>query len=1438
MSMALVGASGAGAAQASTVSYAAALTDTSVQYTYLNEALKESLVLSSAGAPSTFSWDVTVPAGYSLRARSGGVQVLDAAGDVQFDLVEPSVSDASGAAGPTPTMSVTQNGATWVVHVAIDSSWLASSARVWPVTVDPTVDMAGQNYAVTNPDCQITSASSGTACAQSPLDVGYDGSNPTRMLLSWEWLNEVVPWDAQVTQASVNVQVASRSNSTSVPLSMYPTTTAWDNLATWTATGYGTNWTNPGGDYNSITQTEANATVTGTGWYSFPDTTQIAQAMSNPTAQASFLFKETTENVSNSLGIYSWQDSSSSNWPYIQVTYSLPTGVSPDYTYVAQHQLSDNSQIAVNPVDGDVIYQATDSNTAGSGLNQALTRTYDSMSAGSKGDLGYGWFMNDGADTTLTQEPDGMLLRMSGNHPEFFQEVPGSPATFTPPAGFDASLLLSGGVYTLTFNDSQQAWTFGHQIGSVLVLSTEKDRNGNTITFNYTCGTSCTMGSITDTEGRTTTVAHNSNGYISSITDPTFSTNPVTRSVAYAYGTSDPNQLIGVTDADGNPSPACSNGYSTCYVYDSSENLTQITDGDGNVTKLNYGANPSAHQLLSITYAYGTSVAATWTFGYSPSASMTGGSTPMTGGSTSVTDPNGHTTVYDYNNQGEITSVTDPLGNQRSTTWTAAAQPSVLSDAIGAADNTSLSWDSNNNLGSTALAASGTGNSPATWTNAYNTSSSITGYKYLPSSTTDPQGNCSNMLYDSSGNVTGSDAGGAMSGGSCSSTSANSSFAYDGDGSTTCTGASTGQLCSETNPNSHTTSLTYDGHGNVASVTPPSPDGASTDTYDGASRVVGTEDGNGNNGAAASIVPVQSATQNVSSSDVSSQTVTLSSNVTAGDALVLEIVGDPVSGTLPVVSSISGGGVSWVRGTSGGNSTVGDDEIWYGLNSSGGSGTTTVTITMSAGTSQIGAWLGEFTGLASASALDTHGTNSGTGTTLSAPSMTTTTGGDLILVATNGYNIPGSPPSSPWSDVNGPEFPGGGYYTPLAYRTLATAGSVPVATWTQTSGAWATAGVALKPATESVAYTYDKMDRVTQVLYGGDTACVPSAGNCITYAYDNNGNLTSMTDNTGTTSWTYDAVGRVTKKAMPSSVDACSGQTGMTYGYDNDGNLTSFCDASGTTHYTYDAANNNTSVTTSGGTTGCTIAKSSSPAPVQAVQSAAQNVGGSASTQTVTLPSNVTAGDALVLEVVGNPVTGTLPVVSSISGGGVTWTRGASGGNTTVGDDEIWYGLNSSGGSGTTTITITMTASTPGIGAWLGEFSGLASASALDTSGTNSGTGTTLSAPSMTTTTGGDLILAATNGYEDPGSPPAAPWTDVDGPQYGNGGYFTPLAYRTLSTAGSVPVAPGPNPATPGPRSRSRSNPPRSLQSPRTRPPSAPPWPTTRTAGGPPRSSL
>jgi RHS repeat-associated protein len=130
---------------------------------------------------------------------------------------------------------------------------------------------------------------------------------------------------------------------------------------------------------------------------------------------------------------------------------------------------------------------------------------------------------------------------------------------------------------------------------------------------------------------------------------------------------------------------------------------------------------------------------------------------------------------------------------------------------------------------------------------------------------------------------------------------------------------------------------------------------------------------------------------------------------------------------------------------------------------------------------------------------------------------------------------------------------------------------------------------------QTTTYTYDNDDRVTQILYNGTTSCVHTSGNCVTLGYDVDGNLTTRTDATGTTTLVYDDLNRLTNEELPSGANACSGSSpaAIVYGYDAASNLTSYCDAGGTINYAYDAANRTVGVAT--GTGSCALGSITQP---------------------------------------------------------------------------------------------------------------------------------------------------------------------------------------------------------------------------------------------------
>jgi len=97
---------------------------------------------------------------------------------------------------------------------------------------------------------------------------------------------------------------------------------------------------------------------------------------------------------------------------------------------------------------------------------------------------------------------------------------------------------------------------------------------------------------------------------------------------------------------------------------------------------------------------------------------------------------------------------------------------------------------------------------------------------------------------------------------------------------------------------------------------------------------------------------------------------------------------------------------------------------------------------------------------------------------------------------------------------------------------------------------------------------YDALDRVVKITYADGTS--------VGYSYDQNGNRTERRDQTGTTSYAYDARNQKLEERLP-------GGAVNTYGYDGVGNLLSISDQGGTVGYTYNEVNLLTALTEPGG---------------------------------------------------------------------------------------------------------------------------------------------------------------------------------------------------------------------------------------------------------------
>ena len=134
-----------GAVSGDELTYPGARPGADVVYNGMAQGVKESLVLHDSSAPTTWFFPLRLT-GLTANLGSGGqVQFRDEKGVVRLSIpagfmedsrIDPASGDGARSSGVTYTL-VTEGGSQ-VLRMDLDQAWLHDSARVFPVTVDPT----------------------------------------------------------------------------------------------------------------------------------------------------------------------------------------------------------------------------------------------------------------------------------------------------------------------------------------------------------------------------------------------------------------------------------------------------------------------------------------------------------------------------------------------------------------------------------------------------------------------------------------------------------------------------------------------------------------------------------------------------------------------------------------------------------------------------------------------------------------------------------------------------------------------------------------------------------------------------------------------------------------------------------------------------------------------------------------------------------------------------------------------------------------------------------------------------------------------------------------------------------------------------------------------------------------------------------------------------
>ncbi len=445
----------------------------------------------------------------------------------------------------------------------------------------------------------------------------------------------------------------------------------------------------------------------------------------------------------------------------------------------------------VNTATGEFYLPANDDLLAGVGPALQVTRTYSTALVAQDGPFGYGWSTSFTSKLVIVTAGD-----LSDPLPRVVDVVQenGASVRFTEQA--DHTYTAPSRVFaTLSYDDGSEEWTFLRNTNEVLTFDSSgalisvKDLNGNTVTLTYSSGQ---VVSLTASGGRSITLAWAS-GHVTALSDS------AGREVAYSYDSS--GNLTGVTAVDGAESS---------YGYDAGHYMTSLTKPGGGTTTNEYD---SSHRVISqtdpinreLTFSYATSQ--TTTTGWDGSQTV---ETYLDGRVISQTKAAGTaseaTTSFVYDASGNILSTTDPLNNITTFTYDDQGNPLTKTDALS---------------------------QTTTWT--YNALNEVT-------SVTDPLDREMTLAYDGEGNLTSTTSPGGRV----------TTFTYNSDGTaatlvdargktTTFAYDSAGRLTSTTDPDSRTKSITYNTAGFVTTTTD-ADSNITTYTTDDAGRVLTVTD--------------------------------------------------------------------------------------------------------------------------------------------------------------------------------------------------------------------------------------------------------------------------------------------------------------------------------------------------------------------------------------------------------------------------------------------------------------------------------------------------------------------------------------------------------------------------------------------------------------------
>ncbi|MEY9867603.1 RHS repeat-associated protein [Peribacillus sp. B2I2] len=292
--------------------------DTDIHYTMLPNGIKEDILLHSKESATSFKY--SVHGTLTARKVDRYIEFLNKDNKVVWEMLPPFMEDAEGVYSEKIEYSVIQEGNKQYIQVEIDEAFVKDPARVFPIIVDPTVNIGG-TASNTKDTYVMKKYPTINYYNSTDLRTGFtDSTGTTRSYIDFTNSLPNIGGGLFVSAELKGYKFSQPTASINTNVYTQRVTSSWAST--------GVTWNNQ--PTIDTTKSYGSTAVNGNnGWYNFNITDLVDQWYKGKVPNYGVVLKSSSEGT---LGTYRkfYSSDYSSNQPYLSVTYSgvpnAPTG--------------------------------------------------------------------------------------------------------------------------------------------------------------------------------------------------------------------------------------------------------------------------------------------------------------------------------------------------------------------------------------------------------------------------------------------------------------------------------------------------------------------------------------------------------------------------------------------------------------------------------------------------------------------------------------------------------------------------------------------------------------------------------------------------------------------------------------------------------------------------------------------------------------------------------------------------------------------------------------------------------------------------------------------------------------------------------------------------------------------------------------------------------